>query len=213
MLSAHNGNGRRPGVSPLHAVSALVIAGLMLGTATTAVAHAHVFILDTVEIVFSGKQVTTLKLRWAFDELFSDGMFKDFDANGDLAFDEAEVRVIHDMSLESMKEFGYFTHLWVNGNLQQSFGDVTLDIGSEGNIVIYEWIITLAEPLDPSRDKLEISVFDDSYYIDVVLRKPDPVTLQGAPADCRYEVTEDETKAYYYDSIYPEVIRVSCSAQ
>ncbi len=195
------------------AIVAFLVASLLLGVARTASAHAHVFILDTVEVVFSGRQVIALKLRWTFDELFSDGIFKDFDANGDRSFDATEAGAIRDMSLGSMKEFGYFTHVWVNGRLQQSFADAALEIASEGNIVIYEWLITLAEPIDPSRAKLEISVFDDSYYVDVVLRMPNPVTVSGAPAGCSYDVAEDETKAYYFDSIYPEVIRITCPGQ
>jgi len=183
------------------------------GTAGTAAAHAHVFVVDTVEVVFSGQQVTVLKLRWAFDELFSDGMFSDFDTNGDRLFDAAEVDSIRAVSVESMKEFGYFTHVWVDGELTQSFADVTLDVTSEGNIVIYEWAITLAKPVDPSQNKLEISIFDDSYYVDVVLYMPNPVKLQASPESCSYKAAEDDTKAYYYDSIYPEVISLSCSGQ
>jgi ABC-type uncharacterized transport system substrate-binding protein len=195
--------------------AALMALGFLTGagTAGTALAHAHVFILDTVEIVFSNQQVTGLKLRWAFDEIFSDGMFKDFDVNGDRSFDTAEVEAIRGVSVESMKEFGYFTHVWVDGELTQSFADVTLDVVGEGSIVIYEWTITLGKPVDPSQNKLEISIFDDSYFVDVVLYRPNPVKLHAAPGSCSYRVAEDETKAYYYDSIYPEVISLSCPGQ
>ena len=181
-----------------------------LGPAETASAHAHVFIRDTVEVVFSGKQVTGLNLRWAFDEVFSDGMFNDFDTNGDRSFDAAEVDGIRKVSVPSMKEFGYFTHVWVNGKLKQDFDKVVLDVTNVGDIVIYEWSLTLAEPADPSRDKVEISIFDDSYYCDVALNMPKPVKLHAAPGTCGYEISEDETRAYYYDSIYPEVIKLSC---
>ncbi len=79
-----------------------------------------------------------------------------------------------------------------------------------GDTVIYEWSLTLAEAADPSRDKVEISIFDDSYYCDVALNMPKPVKLPSAPGNCSYTISEDETKAYYYDSIYPEVIKLSC---
>jgi len=194
---------------------ALMTLGFLIGagTAGTALAHAHVFLVDTIEVVFSGPQVTALKLRWAFDELFSDGMFSDFDTNGDRSFDAVEVDAIRAVSVESMKEFGYFTHVWVDGELTKSFADVALNVVSEGNIVIYEWAITLAKPVDPSQNKLEISIFDDSYFVDVVLYMPNPVKLQAAPGSCSYKVAEDETKAYYYGSIYPEVISLTCSSQ
>lgn len=178
--------------------------------ATPACAHAHVFILDTVEAVFTAKELTGLRLRWTFDEVFSDGMFNDFDANGNRTFDPPEVDAIREVTLPSMKEFGYFTHLWLNGTLEQDFADVFLDVTSVGDTVIYEWTITLAQPADPSRDKVEVSIFDDSYFVDVALHFPDAVKLHNAPSSCRYEITEDETKAYYYDSIYPQVIRLSC---
>ncbi len=68
--------------------------------------------------------MTGLNLRWAFDEVFSDGMFNDFDTNGDRSFDAAEVDGIRKVSVPSMKEFGYFTHVWVNGKLKQDFAKV-----------------------------------------------------------------------------------------
>jgi ABC-type uncharacterized transport system substrate-binding protein len=192
-------------------LGALALGLLMgLGTVQTVAAHAHVFIQSTVEIVFAGKQVTGLKLRWAFDELFSAGMLNDFDTNRDRSFDTSEVDAIQDMSLASMKEFNYFTHLWVNGELRQEFAAATLDVTAVGGVVVYEWTLSLAEPANPSRDRIEISIFDDSYYCDVVLRMPEPVALRFAPEGCVYRVSEDETKAYYYDSIYPEVISLSC---
>ncbi len=183
---------------------------LFISPAGRAEAHAHVFIQDTVDVVFTGKQVTALKLRWAFDEIFSDGMFNDFETNSDRSFDAAEVDGIRKVSVPSMKEFGYFTHVWVNGELKQDFADVALDVTNVGNIVIYEWSLTLSEPANPSRDKVEISIFDDSYFCDVALNMPNPVKLHSAPGNCSYNISEDETKAYYYDSIYPEVIKLSC---
>jgi ABC-type uncharacterized transport system substrate-binding protein len=109
-----------------------------------------------------------------------------------------------------MKDFGYFTHVWVNGKLYQDFAEVALDVTNVGDIVIYEWSLILAEPVDPSRATVEISIFDDSYYCDVVLNMPEPVTLHSAPGACSHSISEDEAKAYYYDSIYPEVIKLSC---
>lgn len=173
-------------------------------------AHAHVFVLHTVEVVFAGKGVAALRLRWAFDEIFSDGMFKDFDTDGNRSFDAEEVNAIREVSLPSMKEFGYFTHVWVNGDRKETFADVSLDVTSAGDTVIYEWSLKLAEPADPSREKVEISIFDDSYYVDVALRMPDAVKLLDAPAGCGYEIVEDEAKAFYFESIFPQVIDLSC---
>jgi len=42
------------------------------------------------------------------------------------------------------------------------------------------------------------------------LNMPNPVKLRASPSGCSYSISEDETKAYYYDSIYPEVIKLSC---
>jgi len=176
-----------------------------------AAAHPHVFIENVVTFVFTGGKLSGLRLLWAFDEVYSQSLFEDFDTNHDGNFDPAEVALAKKTSLTGLKPYGYFTHLWVDGKSLKAFDATDLRVSSQGSTVIYDMQIALAKPLDPRHNKVEVAVFDDSYYIDVELHEAKPVLFQGlTDGSCQYKITDDTTRAYYYNSVYPQVIELVC---
>ncbi|HVJ42533.1 MAG TPA: DUF1007 family protein, partial [Dongiaceae bacterium] len=77
--------------------------------------HPHVFIDNTVDFVFDGGgKITGLRMTWVFDDVFSDELLGDFDANHDKSFDAAESRKIAATIWPNMKPFHYFTYVWVD---------------------------------------------------------------------------------------------------
>jgi ABC-type uncharacterized transport system substrate-binding protein len=81
----------------------------------------------------------------------------------------------------------------------------------KGDSVSYDMQITLANPLDPRHTKIETAIYDDTYYVEVGLHASAPVRFKGIPeGSCKYSVREDDSRAYYYDTVYPEVITLSC---
>src|SRR5262249_4273564 len=154
--------------------------------------------------VFTGDKITGLQLFWTFDEVFSQTL-EDFDANRDGSFSAAEIAKIKNTSLPSLKEFGFFTHLWVDGKPFKSFDATDLMVTRKGDSVSYDMQITLAKPLDPRHARIEAAIYDDTYYVEVALHSPGPVRFKGIPeGSCKYSVKEDDSRAYYYESVYPE---------
>jgi tRNA threonylcarbamoyladenosine biosynthesis protein TsaE len=189
----------------------LLMTSLCTAVTRPAAAHPHVFIDNTVTFLFAGDAITALRLLWTFDEVFSQTMLEDFDADGDGSFSAAEVAEIKKTSLPSLKEFGYFTHLWVDGKPFTGFDATDLMVTREGDSVRYDMQITLTQPLDPRATKIEAAIYDDSYYVEVGLHAPGPVRFQGIPeGSCKYGIREDDSRAYYYETVYPEVITLSC---
>ncbi|MGE0120797.1 MAG: DUF1007 family protein [Dongiaceae bacterium] len=189
----------------------LALVGLCLAAARPAAAHPHVFIDGTVVFLFAGERIAGLRLIWVFDELFSETFLQDFDTDGDGAFGADEAVAIKENSLASLREYDYLTHLWVDGRPLTGFTAPELAVTHRDGAVIYDMRIALAEPLDPRRNRIEAAIYDDSYYVEVALHHPDPVRFAGiADGACRYTVGEDESRAYYYETVYPQVITLSC---
>jgi len=189
----------------------LALIGLCLVAARPAAAHPHVFIDNTVIFLFADDRIAGLQLVWVFDEMFSTAFLQDFDADGDGVLGDGEAAAIKANSLASLREYDYFTHLWVDGRPLTGFDAAELTVTHRDGAVIYDMRIALAEPLDPRRNRIEAAIYDDSYYVEVALHHPDPVRFAGmADGACRYEVAEDETRAYYYETVYPDVITLRC---
>jgi ABC-type uncharacterized transport system substrate-binding protein len=197
---------------PWRRCALLLMIGLSTAAARPAAAHPHVFIDNSVTFVFAGDAITGLRLLWTFDEVFSQTLLEDFDADGDGNFSAGEVAKIKQTSLPSLKQFGYFTHLWVDGKPFTGFDATDLLVTHKGDSVSYDMQITLAQPLDPRRSRIEAAIYDDTYYVEVALHSPSPVTFEGIPeGSCKYSVKEDDSRAYYYETVYPEVITLNCS--
>jgi len=196
---------------PWRRCALLLTIGLCTAAARPAAAHPHVFIDNAVTFVFTGDKITGLHMLWTFDEVFSETLLEDFDADRDGSFSAAEIAKIKKTSLPSLKEFDYFTHLWVDGKPFKSFDVTDLMVTHKGDSVSYDMQITLATPLDPRRGKFEAAIFDDTYYVEVGLHSPGPVRFKGIPeGSCKYSVKEDDSRAYYYETVYPDVITLSC---
>jgi len=198
-------------MQPGHRCALLLLMGLCIAAPRPAAAHPHVFIDNTVTFLFVGDEIAGLRLLWTFDEVFSQTLLEDFDADRDGSFSAAEIATIKKTSLPSLKEFGYFTHLWVDGKPFKSFDATDLMVTRKGDTVSYDMQITLTQPLDPRHAKIEAAIYDDTYYVEVALHASAPVRFKGIPeGSCRYSVKEDDSRAYYYDTVYPDVIALSC---
>jgi nickel/cobalt transporter (NicO) family protein len=151
----------------------------VIAVARPAAAHPHVFIDNVVTFVFAGDKITGLRLLWRFDEVFSETFVQDFDADADGSFSPEEVATIKENSLASLKEYGYFTHLWIDGQPVAALDATDLMVSREGGSVIYDMRITLAKPVDPRAGRLEAAIYDDSYFIEVALHQPVRVRGRG----------------------------------
>jgi len=190
--------------------TALVLS-LLCVAAGPAAAHPHVFIDNIVTFVFAGGKLTGLRLLWGFDAIYSQALLEDFDSDHDGKFSAAEMAKMKKTSLTGLKPFGFFTHIWVDGKPMKDFDATDLSATRHGDFVLYDMQIQLGKPLDPRTNRIEASIFDDSYYIDVALNSAHPVVFAGIPdGQCSYKVTDDAKRAYYYDSVYPQVILIVC---
>jgi ABC-type uncharacterized transport system substrate-binding protein len=192
------------------AASALVLSVLI--AAAPALAHPHVFIENKVAFVFDAGKVTALRLSWAFDEVFSDSLLMQFDADGDGAFDDLESKAVGEGTLPNLKMFHYFTYVFVDGKQLDPIDPANfVATADDKRVVTFRMTVPLPQPVDPRTAALATEIYDREYYVQVDLAQQDPVSLESAgDVPCGATVRDDIEGAYFGGVVMPQEIALQC---
>jgi ABC-type uncharacterized transport system substrate-binding protein len=192
------------------AASALILPILI--SAAPASAHPHVFVENKVAFVFDAGKVTALRLSWAFDEVFSDSLLTQFDADGDGAFDALESKAVGEGTLPNLKMFHYFTYIWVDGKQLDPIDPADFVASADDKrVVTFQMKVPLPQPVDPRAAALATEIYDREYYVQVDLAEQDPVSLQNADGiPCGATVRDDIEGAYFGGVVMPQEIALQC---
>ena len=194
------------------AVAAAALVPSLLIAAGPVAAHPHVFVDNRVVFVFDQGKVTALRLNWAFDEVFSDSLLMQFDADGDGTFDNLESKAVGEGTLPNLKMFHYFTYVWVDGKQLDPI-DPTQFAASvdDQRVVTFHMTVPLPQPIDPRTAALATEVYDREYYVQVELAQQDPVSLENAgDVPCGATVRDDTESAYFGGVVIPQEIALQC---
>lgn len=188
-----------------------LILSVLIGAAPAA-AHPHVFIYNTVSFVFDAGKVTALRLAWEFDEIFSDSLLMQFDADGNGTFDDLESKAVGEGTLPNLKAFHYFTYVWVDGKQLDTIDPVEFAASvDDKRVVTFRMTVPLPQPVDPRAAALATEIYDIEYYVQVDLAQQDPVSLENAGAvDCGATVRDDTESAYFGGVVIPQEIALQC---
>lgn len=185
-------------------------AALSVGVAP-AQAHPHVFIENRVAFDFTDGKVTSVGVNWAFDEIFSDDLLMQFDADGDGSFDELESKAVGEGVLPNLAQFRYFIYVYVDGKLLDPVAPSAFAASARDRVVTFQMTVTLPQPVDPRTQALAVEVNDREYYVSVELAQNDPVTLVNAEnVPCGATVRDDFENAYFGGFVYPQEIALQC---
>lgn len=196
-------------LAALLARTQLALTPLTLAGATPAAAHPHVWIEATLGIETAGGKVTAFEVTWTFDDLYSDLVRQDFDQDGDGTLSPVELDALVGISAANLMEYSFFTHLLVGQEERRitavrAFYAEVLDSG----LVRYRFRVVPPEPLDPRAAPLAIGLYDESYYVDILL-PPGDVTLDPA-SGCRAVERKDLAQPLYFGTFYPSYLLLEC---
>ena len=186
--------------------------GLALASGGPVAAHPHVWINDVTTFLFEDRQLAGIRHHWEFDEIFSSYVIDEQDADRDGKLDRAEIDSIQANAFSNLRDYGYFTHLRIDGKEVPltKVADFTARI--EGDVLVYEFTLPLEKPIDPAGDRFAVGVYDPEYYVEVLLDEADPVRFEGLPSGaCTYVVREDTEHPIYYGLVNPLTIVLSCA--
>ena len=173
-------------------------------------AHPHIFLDYAVTFVFSDSALEGVRVKWLFDEFYSENIMYDFDSDKNRKLDAEEVKRIEKDSFSNLKNFDYFTYI-SHGGKKTGVKDVR-DFSAEfaDECVVFTFFIPFKIPAPDIPDELTLAVYDESYYTDIAHVKDGPVLFENAEnMAVDYRIEKDKSYAYYFGDIIPKVIRLS----
>jgi ABC-type uncharacterized transport system substrate-binding protein len=196
-----------------HWFALVAIAALMALAPKPSQAHPHVWIDSIVTFVFENGRVVAIEHEWKLDEFFSNFLVESFDRDKNRRFDSAELAELRKGAFDTLKEFGYFTYLQVNGKAVK-LGEVETFAAElfADDTVTYRFRQKLAGALDPRAAKIAVSVHDETYFVETRVDPKDPVRFKGiADGACSYQVRDDPTKKIYMGMVPTTLIFLACT--
>lgn len=167
-------------------------------------AHPHVFAEARLDVtVGPGETVESLQHLWRFDELFSSTVVLEFDKDGDLKLDEAELQTVADTVLESIAEFDFFQSVTRDGAAVDMAAPEKMIIDFEDNQMIILFESRPREPL-PLSGKLAFGVYDPTFYTAIEYVEDVHMAAAPLPEYCKPAVVRpdpDEAIAQNQDTL------------
>ncbi len=169
---------------------------LCLGAlAAPALAHPHVWVTASVDLVFNEQgQITAVNHAWSFDPAYAETALDGMDANADGIYSPEELEPLTTENLVTLKDYDYFTVLRVKGEKQPVADAVeSTQLYADGRLTLY-FQVPLKSPVDPRSGEVMLKVYDPEFFIDFQFPEEDPVAIVGSgPAGCKLEVKPPPT--------------------
>jgi ABC-type uncharacterized transport system substrate-binding protein len=178
----------------------------------TAQAHPHVWIDYELTVMFVKGRVTALHQEWSFDEDFTAAVMRDIVGGQKVTkLDPAEIAKIEKDAFSNLKNYDYFTHVFV-GDGKVGVSEVKdFKARLAGPKLIYSFTVPLAQPVDVKTAPVGFGIWDDTYYVDVGPAEGKAPKLEGdGAAACHATVIEDHQHPIYFGSVFPKTVQVAC---
>ena len=150
-------------------------------------AHPHVFITYSASVIFGDGDATAIRLTWSFDEMYSAMILTDYTAAKTGTITPADVGTIEKEAFANLSNYGYFLDIKVNDEPIKVTKVKDFGVKFVDHRAVYQFTVPLDAAKAKSSNVIEISVFDQEYYVEFSLREKDAVTLQhaeGFAAEC-----------------------------
>lgn len=167
-------------------------------------AHPHVWADVRAEVLVSAGYVEGVWTVWTFDEVFSQLILADHDANFDGKIDGQESLTIKKGYFDNLKTYRFYTHLGLGTKKLDVPVPQRFQAGLTGDgRVTYRFFLPLGLRLD-AKTTLAVSFYDESFFTDMVFQKNNPLDLKVTDGG-KGSVTlrKDPSKTYYGGQMVP----------
>jgi ABC-type uncharacterized transport system substrate-binding protein len=170
--------------------------------------HPHVFIQNTLRIVFDQQGLAGVRVKWVFDEFFGSMIADEFDHNHNNKLEKSEIIEIKKGAFANLVNFDYFSFIRINGKPFKVKYVRDFSAALASSKLIYGFMIPCHVKGTATFQEFVISQYDPTYYTRVAFAKDRPVSLEDASAfEVSYRISKNMKEAYYYGQVHPvEVI-------
>ena len=161
----------------------------LAAVAGAAQAHPHVWVTMTSELVYAPDgSVTGVRHAWAFDDMFSTFATQGIESKQKGVFTREELAPLAQVNVDSLKDFDYFTYAKANGKKAPFEGPTDYWLEYKDSVLVLHFTLPFKAPVKAQR--LDVEVYDPTYFVDFELAEKDPVKLVNAPSQCKLTVVQ-----------------------
>lgn len=173
------------------AVITAVIAGLAtFGAPKSAQTHPHVWVdaFATLHVLDDGR-AETVTVNYALDDLTTAFLLEGLTRDENGVLDADEMRLLASDNAEALKEFDYFIEVQAQGARVPVREVASYDYSYENNRLVLSLTLALETAVEPRAQRLNVRLYDPSFYVLVQLVEDRPLRLSGLdPSACRIKV-------------------------
>jgi ABC-type uncharacterized transport system substrate-binding protein len=156
-------------------------------SAGVAAAHPHVWVTMKSQVVYAPDgTVTGIRHAWTFDDMFSTFATQGLESKQKGVFTREELQPLAEVNVTSLKEYDFFTHAKANGRKTEFVEPKDYHLEFKDSVLTLHFMLPLKTPVKAK--SFDFEVYDTAYFVDFQLEEKEPVSLSGAPADCKLTV-------------------------
>lgn len=154
--------------------------------------HPHIWIDSRVEIILDGARISALRVHWTFDPFFTEMIVLDYGAPSDGTFSDAQISAIEQGAFQNLRHFDYFTMIRVDGReipverVERFFAYI-----DEDDSLVYQFEIPLDVDLNIRSRRLAISMYDESFFTDILFGDDYATVRRAERVRYRSELTRE----------------------
>lgn len=180
----------------------LLLAALSF-SAGRAAAHPHVWVTMAAEVVYAPDgAVTGVRHVWTFDDMYSAFATQDLKPKVEGQFTREELAELAQVNMDSLKDYDFFTYVKADGQ-KLTFGKPTdYWLAFKDQILTLHFTLPLVNPVKATR--LDAEIYDPEFFIDFTLAEKNPVTLVGAPEQCKVSLHKPDDPSVQGAQVLPD---------
>lgn len=174
-------------------------------------AHPHVLIDSHIIFLFEKGKVAALQLGWKFDPAFSSSLVQDFDANKDGKLSPTEIATLEKEAFQDTRQYQYFTYASTDGTAISWPIATDFKLLVQKDALLYAFRLTFPQAVDPRRQLLKVSTYEETFYIDIDIPNDSAVRLVGEGSDgCKAVIGEDKATPLLNGIAFPKKVEIIC---
>jgi ABC-type uncharacterized transport system substrate-binding protein len=162
----------------------LLAFALLAASCAPAVAHPHLFAtMQTALMMTPDNKIKGMRIRWNFDETYTQFSLEGLDANGNGTYEPEEIQPLTDENIKNLLESKYFTFAKQSGVEIPQLPVTVYGQAMENEKLTLWFELPFATPVDPKTAPFEVRVYDPDFFIAFDYTPEKPPQIEGALPD------------------------------